>query len=98
MNVSVSLVFMSRNRTVGVRLGKGATLAEILASMTAVAEGVTTCDSVVELAQRLGVEVPIASEVWQVLHQQKDPAEAVKDLMSRPSRREFWDIEAGPGE
>ncbi|MDF1553322.1 MAG: NAD(P)-dependent glycerol-3-phosphate dehydrogenase [Deferrisomatales bacterium] len=86
---------LSRNRTVGLRLGKGEPLEEILASMTAVAEGVKTCDSVVGLAARLGVEVPIAGEVWQVLHQQKDPVEAVKDLMSRPSRREFWDIEAG---
>jgi len=85
---------LSRNRTVGVRLGRGETLAEILASMVAVAEGVKTCDAVVELAARLEVDVPIAGEVWQVLHQQKDPAVAVKDLMSRPSRREFWDIEA----
>jgi glycerol-3-phosphate dehydrogenase (NAD(P)+) len=85
---------LSRNRTVGVRLGQGETLGEILASMTAVAEGVKTCDAV-ELAERLGVEVPIAGEVWQVLHEQKDPTRAVRDLMSRPSRREFWDIEAG---
>ena len=86
---------LSRNRTVGMRLGKGETLGQVLGSMTAVAEGVKTCDSVVGLAEKLGVEVPIAGEVWQVLHEEKDPAAAVKDLMSRPSRREFWDLEAG---
>lgn len=88
---------LSRNRTVGLRLGRGEKLWEILGSMTAVAEGVQTCEAAVGLAERVGVEVPIAREVWQVLHEEKDPRQAVEDLMSRPSRREFWDLEAPPG-
>jgi glycerol-3-phosphate dehydrogenase (NAD(P)+) len=87
---------LSRNRTVGLRLGKGEKLDGILGSMRAVAEGVQTCDSVVELADRAEVEMPIATEVWQVLHGRKAPRRAVEDLMSRPSRREFWDLEAAP--
>ncbi len=87
---------LSRNRTVGLRLGRGEKLAEILASMVAVAEGVKTCDAVVELAERLGVEMPIAREVWAVLHEEKNPRRAVEDLMSRPAKREFWDLEAAP--
>jgi glycerol-3-phosphate dehydrogenase (NAD(P)+) len=84
---------LSRNRTVGMRLGRGEKLESILASTQAVAEGVKTCDSAVGLARRLGVEMPIANEVWSVLHEEKDPRRAVEDLMSRPSRREFWDLE-----
>ncbi|GAB4256751.1 MAG: NAD(P)H-dependent glycerol-3-phosphate dehydrogenase [Deferrisomatales bacterium] len=87
---------LSRNRTVGLRLGRGERLEAILGSMKAVAEGVKTCDSVVGLAERLGVEVPIAREVWSVLHQAKDPRRAVEDLMSRPAKREFWDLESPP--
>ncbi len=88
---------LSRNRTVGLRLGHGEKLREILGSMTAVAEGVKTCEAVVGLAERLKVEVPIGREVWRVLHEDKDPRQAVEDLMSRPSKREFWDLEAAPG-
>lgn len=88
---------LSRNRTVGLRLGRGEKLKEILASMTAVAEGVHTCDAAVGLADRVGAEVPIAREVWRVLHEEKDPRRAVEDLMARPSRREFWDLETPPG-
>ncbi|MDW7709090.1 MAG: NAD(P)H-dependent glycerol-3-phosphate dehydrogenase [Deferrisomatales bacterium] len=87
---------LSRNRTVGLRLGQGEKLPQILDSMKAVAEGVKTCDAAVGLAERQGVEVPIAREVWHVLHEEKDPRRAVEDLMSRPSRREFWDLEASP--
>ncbi len=88
---------LSRNRSVGLRLGRGERLSEILASMQAVAEGVKTCDAVVALAQRLDVDMPIAAEVWQVLQRDKDPRQAVEDLMARPARREFWDLETAPG-
>ncbi len=84
---------LSRNRSVGVRLGRGERLADILASMRAVAEGVKTCDAAVALARRVGVEVPIAEEVWKVLHAEKDPRQAVVDLMGRPSRRELSGLE-----
>jgi len=87
---------LSRNRTVGLRLGRGERLSEILGSMTAVAEGVKTCEAAVALADRVGVEVPIAREVWNVLHEEKDPRRAVEDLMGRPSKREFWDLESTP--
>lgn len=87
---------LSRNRTVGFRLGKGESLGAILGSMTAVAEGVRTCDAALRLAKRTGVEVPIVTEVWKVLHEEKSARKAVEDLMGRPSRREFWDLEAPP--
>jgi glycerol-3-phosphate dehydrogenase (NAD(P)+) len=87
---------LSRNRTVGLRLGAGEKLPDILASMKAVAEGVKTCEAAVALAGRLGVEMPIASQVWAVLHEGKDPRRAVEDLMGRPSKREFWDLETAP--
>jgi glycerol-3-phosphate dehydrogenase (NAD(P)+) len=88
---------LSRNRTVGLRLGQGESLPEILASMKAVAEGVKTCDATVGLARRLGVEMPIATEVWRVLNEGKDPRRAVEDLMGRPAKREFWNLEGGEG-
>ena len=87
---------LSRNRTVGLRLGRGEKLSSILGSMRAVAEGVKTCDAAVGLSERLGVEMPIALEVWRVLHEEKDPRMAVEDLMGRPAKREFWDLEAPP--
>jgi glycerol-3-phosphate dehydrogenase (NAD(P)+) len=87
---------LSRNRTVGFRLGRGEKLSEILGSMRAVAEGVKTCDAAVRLAGRAGVEVPIVSEVWKVLHEEKEPRSAVEELMGRPRKREFWDLEAPP--
>jgi glycerol-3-phosphate dehydrogenase (NAD(P)+) len=87
---------LSRNRSVGIRLGRGERLSEILGSMTAVAEGVRTCESVIGLAERLQVEMPIATEVWNVLQEEKNPRRAVADLMSRPAKREFWDLEATP--
>jgi len=80
---------LSRNHSVGLRLGKGEKLPDILSSMKAVAEGVKTCDSTIELSQRLKVEMPIVSEVWAVIHEGKNPEKAVEDLMARPSKAEF---------
>jgi len=87
---------LSRNRTVGLRLGQGEKLSAILGSMQAVAEGVKTCEAAVGLADRLEVDVPISREVWRVLYEEKDPRRAVEELMGRPSKREFWDLEAPP--
>jgi glycerol-3-phosphate dehydrogenase (NAD(P)+) len=81
---------LSRNRTVGFRLGRGEKLSEILGSMRGVAEGVRTCHAAVRLAERAGAELPIATEVWRVLEEEKDPRRAVEDLMGRPSKPEFW--------
>jgi glycerol-3-phosphate dehydrogenase (NAD(P)+) len=77
-----------RNRMVGERLGKGETLDDILESMDAVAEGVTTTKSVFELAEQKGVELPITREVHCVLFEQKSPEEATNALMLRPPRGE----------
>ncbi|MBW3541443.1 MAG: NAD(P)-dependent glycerol-3-phosphate dehydrogenase [Planctomycetes bacterium] len=77
-----------RNRTVGQRLGRGETLSDILAGMDAVAEGVTTTESVYELAEQKGIDMPITSEVYQVLFQDKPPEEATASLMLRPPRGE----------
>ena len=78
----------SRNRTVGERLGRGESLSEILDSMEAVAEGVTTAESVHGLAERQGIEMPITAEVYAVLFEDKPPAEATASLMLRPPRGE----------
>ena len=80
---------LSRNRFVGQELGKGRPLEEITAGMREVAEGVKTTRAVKELANRLGVEMPIVEEVYGALYQGKAVREAVTALMSRPLRDEF---------
>jgi glycerol-3-phosphate dehydrogenase (NAD(P)+) len=72
-----------RNRQVGERLAHGEKLPEILASMTMVAEGVYTTRSVHDKAERMGIDMPITREIYQVLYQGKDPFAAVNDLMLR---------------
>ncbi len=78
----------SRNRGVGERLGKGETLEEIMASMKMVAEGVWNCQAAKELADELGVSVPITEQVNAVVHEGKDPRQAVMDLMTRAPKPE----------
>lgn len=77
-----------RNRGVGERLGRGQSLNDILASMTAVAEGVTTARSIHDLARQTGIDMPITHEVFAVLFESKSPAAATESLMQRPSRGE----------
>jgi glycerol-3-phosphate dehydrogenase (NAD(P)+) len=77
-----------RNRRVGEMIGKGKKLKEILASMASVAEGVPTTKSVMELAKRYRVEMPITEAVGQVLFEEKDPIRAISDLMMRESKAE----------
>ena len=84
---------LSRNRSVGIRLGKGEKLKDILGSMKAVAEGVRTCDATVKLSRKLGVEMPISEKVWEVLYEDKPAKQAVVELMQRPTKHEFWDLE-----
>ncbi len=79
---------LSRNRSVGIELGKGRTLDEILGGMQMVAEGVKTTLSAYQLAQKLGVEVPIIEQMYQILYQNKDPRQAVSDLMLRDLKAE----------
>jgi len=77
-----------RNRAVGERIGRGEKLADILASVPTVAEGVPTAKAIVRLARRVGVEMPIATEVHHVLFDGKDPKRAVTDLMLRSPKTE----------
>ena len=79
-----------RNRAVGERLAKGEKLADIQASTPMVAEGVFTARSVYEKSQRMGIPMPISTEVYRVLYEQKNPRDAVNDLMLRELRSEHW--------
>jgi glycerol-3-phosphate dehydrogenase (NAD(P)+) len=81
---------LSRNRTVGYRLGQGEPLDEILSTMTAVAEGVKTAEAVYQLASRYGVEMPIAEQVYAIVHEDRSPADAVRTLMLRDPKPEDW--------
>jgi glycerol-3-phosphate dehydrogenase (NAD(P)+) len=81
---------MSRNRTIGVAIGQGRALDEILSGMDEVTEGVVTSRSARELAARVGIEMPITAEVCAVLHEGKDAQQAVLDLLSRELRDEVW--------
>lgn len=79
----------SRNRHVGEELGRGRKLPEIQAAMgMVVAEGVRTCESAWQLAQRLGVDAPIIAEVYAGLYQGKDPRQGLRDLMTRDAKAE----------
>jgi glycerol-3-phosphate dehydrogenase (NAD(P)+) len=80
---------LSRNRTVGVRLGRGETLEEILADMRMVAEGVRTTRSVHDLALRAEVQMPIANHVYEMLYEAKSPPVVVEELMARELKPEF---------
>lgn len=79
---------LSRNRTVGFKLGQGQRLTEILAEMRMVAEGVKSAESVYQLACRLGVEMPIVEKTYQILHDDKPPRQAVTELMARDLKAE----------
>ncbi|MGE5744906.1 MAG: NAD(P)H-dependent glycerol-3-phosphate dehydrogenase, partial [Gemmatimonadota bacterium] len=81
---------LSRNRTLGVELGQGRRLEEILASRKTVAEGVTTARTAVALGERHGVELPIAREVSAILFAGKTPRQAIADLMERAPKPEQW--------
>jgi glycerol-3-phosphate dehydrogenase (NAD(P)+) len=79
----------SRNRYVGEQLGKGRTIDDIVAEMKMVAEGVKTSKVVVELAARYGVEMPIAEEVYRVIHEGRPATEAYRGLLRRHTRSEL---------
>ena len=80
---------LSRNRTVGYELGHGRGLAEVLAGLGHVAEGVRTAKSAYALSKKLGVAMPITREVYAVLYEGKPVAKAVQDLMGRELGYEF---------
>ncbi len=79
---------LSRNRTVGFKLGQGMKLADILAEMRMVAEGVKSAESVYQLSRRLGVEMPIVEKTYQILHEDKPARQAVIELMARDLKAE----------
>jgi len=79
---------LSRNRSVGVELGKGRSLAEILSGMRMVAEGVGTTAATLALARRHGVEMPIAEQMHAVLSEGRAPRDAIRELMERRPKQE----------
>jgi glycerol-3-phosphate dehydrogenase (NAD(P)+) len=81
---------LSRNRMVGLKLGQGKKLSTILSEMNMVAEGVKTTRSAWNLARKVGVEMPILDQVYQVLYQDKPCKDAVRDLLGRSLKEEQW--------
>jgi glycerol-3-phosphate dehydrogenase (NAD(P)+) len=79
----------SRNFQVGLKLGQGRSLAEILAGMAMVAEGVKTSRAVYLLAERLGVEMPLVAALYKILYENLAPKEAIKKLMARELKDEI---------
>jgi glycerol-3-phosphate dehydrogenase (NAD(P)+) len=79
---------LSRNRRVGIELGKGRSLTDILEGMRMVAEGVGTAGALLSLARELGIELPITEQVEAILHRGKSPREAIRNIMERPLKRE----------
>ena len=80
---------LSRNRSVGVELGRGRKLREIMAGMHGmVAEGVLTTNAAMGLAQRYSVEMPITEQICAILHEEKSPKDAIRELMTRPGKVE----------
>ena len=80
---------LSRNYSVGVSLGKGMKLKDILSSTKSVAEGIATALSAFELSRKYGVEMPVVKQVYEVIYKDKNPAEAVTMLMNRALKAEF---------
>lgn len=81
---------LSRNYTVGAKLGQGMKLRDILTQTKSVAEGVATAGSAYELAKKYQIEMPIIEQVYMVLYEDKDPFFAAKDLMDRSLKSEFY--------
>ncbi len=79
---------LSRNRSVGLELGRGRSLQDILAGMNMVAEGVKTTISTYQLAAKLKVSAPITEQVYKILEEGKDPHQAVTDLLDRSLKAE----------
>ena len=79
---------LSRNRRVGIELGRGRKLSEILEEMREIAEGVKTTRAIYELSQRFGVDMPITSSIYALLYEDKPARDAVSELMGRPLKPE----------
>jgi glycerol-3-phosphate dehydrogenase (NAD(P)+) len=79
---------LSRNRYVGIQLGQGRKLNEILAGMTMVAEGISTCRAAHQLGLNENVDLPIIAQMHAVLYENREPRHAIRDLMDRPLTNE----------
>lgn len=80
---------LSRNRTVGLKLGQGRKLSEILSEMKMVAEGVKTTKSIHFLSKREGVDMPVTEQIYKLLYEDKDPKHGLIDLMTRALKDEI---------
>jgi glycerol-3-phosphate dehydrogenase (NAD(P)+) len=81
---------LSRNYSVGYKLGQGLTLSEIISQTRSVAEGVTTTLSAYDLSKKYDIDMPITEQVYLTLYKEKPPKEAVRDLMNRTLKSEFY--------
>jgi len=80
----------SRNRYVGEQIGKGKSLEQITSEMKMIAEGIGTTQSAYHLSRAHGVETPIIEQIYRILFENLHPLEAIKELMSRQSKKEWW--------
>jgi glycerol-3-phosphate dehydrogenase (NAD(P)+) len=83
---------LSRNHTVGRKIGEGRSLPDILSETRTVAEGIKTAESVYNLSAQFGVEMPISHAVYYILYEGLSPKEAVYQLMTRDLRHEIDDF------
>lgn len=81
---------LSRNYTLGIKLGQGMKLKDILEQTISVVEGVETAESAFELSNKYNVEMPIVEQVYKIINEGKDPVLAVSDLMRRSMKPEFY--------
>ena len=86
--VATCISSLSRNHHVGVQLGKGRSLDEIIEEMSMVAEGVKTCSVVMELAEKYNVDMPISEEIYKVVHKGNTVEDAFRGLIKRQSHSE----------
>jgi glycerol-3-phosphate dehydrogenase (NAD(P)+) len=80
---------LSRNRMVGLKIAEGVPVEEIISGMKMIAEGIKTSLSAYNLAKKVGIEMPIITEVYNIIYKGKDPRKAVKDLMTRELKVEL---------
>jgi glycerol-3-phosphate dehydrogenase (NAD(P)+) len=80
---------LSRNRRLGLALGRGQSLADAVAEIGQVVESVQTVDEVMRLARRHGIELPISELVQRVLHEEITPREGLKIILSREQKPEY---------
>jgi glycerol-3-phosphate dehydrogenase (NAD(P)+) len=80
---------LSRNRMVGLKIAEGVPVEEIISGMKMIAEGIKTSISAYDLAKKMGIEMPITTEVYNIIYKGKDPRDAVKELMTRELKAEL---------